>query len=160
MVVHSFSGQPENIQCYKEFTLLATDGRVSVPLALSSCRLQGKKAIVGFAGISSRNQLDALIGAVILIDKKALPELGENQFYWCSYIGRSVATDDGRQLGRVETIFSNGAQDVLVLRQETEEILIPVTSETLVDDSQETLVVALPPGLLEINCPPAINDDI
>ncbi len=140
---------------------MAADGRVSVPLTLSSCRLQGKKAIIGFAGISSRSQLDTLIGAVILIDKKALPEPGDDQFYWCNYIGRPVVTDDGRQLGLVETIFSNGAQDVLVLRQETEEeILIPVTRETLVDDSKETLIVALPPGLLEINCPPAVNDDI
>ncbi len=153
MVVSCFSEQPENMQCYKELSLLGKDGRLSVPLAVSSCRLRGKKVIIGFAGIENRNQLESLIGALVLVDRVALPELGENQFYWCHYIGRTVRTVDGQVLGVVETIFSNGAQDVLVLRQEgeAEEFLIPVTEETLVDDSKEVLVVAPPPGLLEIN---------
>ncbi len=162
MVVHCFSEQPESLQHYKEFILLAKDGRVSVPLPVSSCRLQGKKAIVGFAGITSRQQLDALMGAMILVEKEALPTLDKDHFYWCNYIGRTVATKDGEQLGVVKTIFNNGAQDILVLRQrnEEEEILIPVTRETLVDDRQEALIVDLPLGLLEINSSSETKDEI
>ncbi len=66
---------------------------------------------------------------------------------------RPVTTDSGQELGVVKAIFSNGAQDILVIRQQgsAEELLIPVTAGTLVDDTRKTLIVNLPPGLLEIN---------
>ncbi len=150
------------MQSYEELILLAEDGRISVPLPVSFCRVQGKKVVVGFAGISSRNQLDDLLGAMVLVDKKALPEIAEDQFYWCDYIGRAVATERGQQLGRVKALFNNGAQDVLVLQQQgvKEEILVPITGETVVDDSEGKLIVNLPPGLLEINSPAETGDDI
>ncbi len=51
----------------------------------------------------------------------------------------------------VENIFHNGAQDVLVVKNDDEEFFIPVTGETITEATEDFLLVSLPPGLLDIN---------
>jgi 16S rRNA processing protein RimM len=56
----------------------------------------------------------------------------------------------GLTIGRVESLFSNGAQDVLVVKSGNEEILIPVTKSIIVSETAEEIIVDPPPGLLDL----------
>lgn len=150
--IHCFSEQPENMMQYKRLFLLDENGRISVPLSVRNCRLQGKSVIIGFEGINNRNQVDELLGAGVLIAKTDLLQLPDDQFYWFQYLDKEVVTCDGQLLGKVTNLLNNGAQDILVIQTEDqEEVLIPVTKEILIAEEKKRLVIAPPPGLIEIN---------
>jgi len=80
-----------------------------------------------------------------------LPAAGENEYYWHQYQDKLVVDLAGNTIGRVERLFNNGAQDILVIKSGKEEILIPITKSILVGETAENLIVNPPPGLLELN---------
>lgn len=146
-----YSGQPENIADYTELVLVDKSGKLSSPLTILHSRAQGKAAIVQLASISTRNAAEDIDGMGVLLAKKHLPEIGENEYYWHQYQGKLVVDVDGHAIGRVAHLFTNGAQDILVIKVGKEEILIPVTKAIVVGETDETLIIKPPPGLVELN---------
>ncbi|MGQ0722174.1 MAG: PRC-barrel domain-containing protein, partial [Candidatus Eiseniibacteriota bacterium] len=62
-----------------------------------------------------------------------------------------VVSDDGIEVGVLEDVLKMPANDVLVVRGERGEVLLPVTHEVLrsVDPVERRVVVHLLPGLLD-----------
>jgi 16S rRNA processing protein RimM len=148
--IFSFSGQPENFHGYKEIVLVDTSGKLSVPLAIENVRIQGKTAIAKLTSVNSRERAEEIEGMGVLLAKNLLPETAEDEYYWYKYEGKLVLDLNGQTIGRVESLFSNGAQDVLVVKSGKEEILIPVTKSIIVRETAEELIVNPPPGLLDL----------
>jgi 16S rRNA processing protein RimM len=146
-----YSGQPDNVLDYKELFLVKREGVLSPPLDITKARVQGKGAVVSLRGVESRNQAEEIQGAGILIAIDELPAVEEDEFYWHQFIGRQLLDLAGTRIGSVTSLFSNGAQDILVVTADTGEILIPVTKEIIVGESDESLTIDPPPGLLEMN---------
>ena len=145
------SGQPENVAGYSELVLINRAGVISSPLAILKSRVQGKAAIVRLASITNRTEAELLQDHGVLLARKHLPAIGENEYYWHQYQDKLVVDLEGKIIGRVDRLFTTGAQDVLVVKAGKEEILIPVTKSILVDETAEKLVVNPPPGLIELN---------
>ena len=152
--LHLFSGQPESISDYGQLVLVSQGGKVSAPLRITSCRIQGKAAIVGFEGTEDRNSANDLKGMGVLVNKKDMPPVGEGEYYYFQFLGLSVTTVDGRSLGQVENIFFNGAQDILVIVKGSQEVLIPILPSVIVRQSDRELIISPPPGLVDINSGP------
>jgi 16S rRNA processing protein RimM len=80
-----------------------------------------------------------------------LPALPEGELYQHQILGLRVVSDDGLNIGRLESILETGANDVLIVRQATGgEILLPVIDDVILDidlDAGE-IRVHLTPGLL------------
>ncbi len=149
--LHLFSDQPENLKRYRRVFIVSTKGELSQPLQLLSSRAQGKTAIVELESVSDRDAADRLKGMGVLLEKTELPDTEEDEYYYYQYAGLAVKTVDELFLGRVENIFSNGAQDILVVRGTGREYLIPIIKSIIVRRTAEELVIAPPPGLLGIN---------
>jgi 16S rRNA processing protein RimM len=77
------------------------------------------------AAIEDRDVAAALIGSSIEVARSALPKLKKGQFYWVDLIGLEVQSAAGAKLGRIDDMTSNGAQDVMVVRDGETERLIP-----------------------------------
>jgi 16S rRNA processing protein RimM len=148
--IFSFSGQPENFSEYKEIVLVNTSGKLSLPLAIEALRIHGKTAIVKLTSVNSRELAEKIEGRGVLLSKNLLPETAEDEYYWYRYEGKLVVDLSGLTIGRVESLFSNGAQDVLVVKSGNEEILIPVTKSIIVSETAEEIIVDPPPGLLDL----------
>ena len=86
-----------------------------------------------------------------MILKEDLPQPGKDEFYLYPMVGLPVVTTQGRRLGTVINIFSNGAQDLLVVQDKDEEYLIPILDSIIIQHDAEKIVIEPPPGLLEIN---------
>jgi 16S rRNA processing protein RimM len=149
--LHLFSEQPENLKNYRRIFVVSTNGELSQPLQLLSSREQGKAAIIELESISDRDAADRLKGMGVLLEKTELPDTEEDEYYYYQYVGLAVKTVDDLFLGRVERIFSNGAQDILVIRGTDQEYLIPIVKSFIVRRTDEELVISVPPGLLGIN---------
>jgi 16S rRNA processing protein RimM len=146
-----YSGQPENIAGYSELLLIDGKGVISPPLEVLRSRIQGKAAIVQLASIVDRTLAEKVEGWGVLLAKEHLPEASENEYYWCKYQDKLVVDLEGNIIGRVDHLFANGAQDILVIKKGKEEILIPITRDILVGATDEKLIVNPPPGLMELN---------
>jgi 16S rRNA processing protein RimM len=146
-----YSGQPENISGYVELFLISKANVVSSPLAIMKSRIQGKAVIIQLATIGNRTQAEMVEDYGVLLERKHLAVVGENEYYWHQYQDKLVVDLDGNAIGRVEYLFTNGAQDILVIKAGKEEILIPITKDILMSETAGTLIVNPPPGLIEIN---------
>lgn len=144
------SGQPENIREYRELYLVDRKGVIVGPLQLLRQRLHGKAAIVLLATIRDRNGAERIEGHGVLLAKDQLPALANDEYYWHRLLGKDVVDGAGRNIGTVARLFHNGAQDVLVVVAGRREMLIPMTKSIVVDETETTIIVDPPPGLLDL----------
>lgn len=149
--IFSFSGQPENFSGYKEVILVNSSGNLSAAYAVEKFRVQGKTVIVQLASINNRDLAEKIEGMGVLLAKSLLPDTTEDEFYWYQYEGKLVSDQNGRTIGRVQSLFNNGAQDIMVVKSGKEEILIPITRNIITRETCEELIINPPPGLLDLN---------
>lgn len=65
-------------------------------------------------GIDDRNAAEALRGTELFVERGALPDLGENEFYQADLIGFDVLRN-GRKIGVVDCFQNYGAGDIIEL---------------------------------------------
>ena len=61
-----------------------------------------------------------LVGYKVLIPGDMLQELPPGEYYWRDIIGLDVYEEKGKYLGRIESIFPTGSNDVYVCKGERE----------------------------------------
>ncbi|MGB0956723.1 MAG: ribosome maturation factor RimM [Panacagrimonas sp.] len=75
---------------------------------------------------ADRNQALQLLDCQIEVERSVLPEPPAGQYYWVDLEGCTVINGDGRHLGVVHSLMSNGPQAILrVRREKAPEQLIP-----------------------------------
>ena len=95
---------------------LAAHGTVIVGGAerrLVAVRDSGKMAVARFHGITDRSAAEALRGALVEIDRDALPPLAEGEYYHADLIGLPCFDQDGQPAGAVVAVENFGAGDLL-----------------------------------------------
>lgn len=147
-----FSGEPEQLSDYENLVLVDRKASLSPVLAIKKTRPQGKIAITLLESISDRNRSEAIEGSGVLVDKNELPEIDEDEYYWHQLIGKSVVDTEGVLLGKIDSIFSNGAQDIMVLgKRRGHDVMIPIVADIVLDTDGEQVVIDPPAGLLDMN---------
>jgi 16S rRNA processing protein RimM len=94
-------------------------------------RLHGTSVVARLKGLDDRDEAAALQGSTIEVEREAMPKPELGQYYWADLVGCQVESESGKPLGRVESLFSNGAQDVLVVKGDRER-LIPFVAGPIV----------------------------
>ena len=102
-------------------------------------------------GVTDRTDAEKLCGQGVLVHKEDLPTLDADEFYLHELEGLQVETEEGQVLGRVESFFNNGVQDILVVGTGKNEFLIPLIPGMISKRNEKGLTIAPPPGLLDIN---------
>ncbi len=147
----AFSGESQSITQHRKLILISTQSQLSPALTVLSTRAGNKEVITRLEGITDRTQAEGYCGCGVLVEKADLPAPGDDSFYLHELEGLQVRTEDGRILGKVDGFFDNGIQDILVVKDRGDEFLIPLIPGMIVERNQEILIIAPPPGLLEIN---------
>jgi 16S rRNA processing protein RimM len=96
-------------------------------------RRGGKGLIATLPGVSDRDAAEVLRGVEVQVPRSALPPLAPGEFYWVDLEGLQVVNLEGVVLGTVEYLFSNGANDVIVVQGERER-MIPFVRPQFVHD--------------------------
>ncbi len=149
--IFAYSDEAETLLHYPKVLLIEQSGELSTPLNVEKSRIQGKAVIMKLESIDDRNGAEALQGMGILVDKEDLQEIGTEEYYWFEFYGLPVFTDQGKKLGKITSVFSNGAQDIMVVEQGKNEFLIPILDAVIKEHTSEKVVITPPPGLLELN---------
>ncbi|PIE68384.1 MAG: 16S rRNA processing protein RimM [Deltaproteobacteria bacterium] len=151
VVVFPLSRQPENFRDYPEMVLVDQSGELSPRLHVESIRLRRDQVIIKFDRVGERSFAEKLVGMGVLLAQEHLPTIADGEYYWRDIVGKKVVSVDKQYLGTVQRLFSNGAQDVLVVVAEDREYLIPVVAAIVKDMDGEEIVVDPSPSLLNIN---------
>jgi len=146
VVVESHSDEPSR---FAPGALLRTDGRKLV--VATSRPLAGARLVVGFEGIETRNDAEALVGVTLLADVPGDERPADKAEYFDRHlVGLAACLPDGALVGQVTDVLHGAAQDILVIKTDAGERLVPFV-EALVPtvnlDEQRLTVVDLP-GLL------------
>lgn len=102
-------------------------------------------------GIDNMNDAEKVKGLYLKIDRKDAKKLPKDTYFIADLIGLSVYTDEDEYLGKVEDIFSTGANDVYVVKNdEGKQILLPSIPEVLktIDLEKEKIIVHILQGLI------------
>ncbi|HJU12317.1 MAG TPA: ribosome maturation factor RimM [Candidatus Binataceae bacterium] len=102
-------------------------------------------------GITDAENAAAFGGAVVLVKSSSLPATTAREFYYFQAIGCRVVTTSGLAVGRIEEVFSNGANDVWVIRDNLAEYLVPVIEDIVkdIDWNARQVTIEAVPGLLD-----------
>ncbi len=108
------------------------------------------QVILKFKDCNSIEEAEALRNTYLLARRADLGELPQGVYYIVDLIGLEVYTDEGEFLGNVEDIYSTGANDIYVVKNEMgKQKLLPgiddVIKETNLEDGK--IIVHLIEGL-------------
>jgi 16S rRNA processing protein RimM len=125
-------------------------GRPELLLTVETSRPHKGGWLVFFEGIEDRDAAEAIAGSTLSVNEDRLPPLEEGAYYHYQLEGLEVVTEDGKTLGRVETVLETGANDVLSVQGPTGEVLLPVIDSVVreIDHEAGRIVVTLIPGLI------------
>lgn len=112
----------------------------------------GQRVLLKLGGIERIEEAEPLRGAKLWLPLTELPELADTQFYFHDVIGFQVIDEKDGPLGIVENFYELPQQDVLAMRHQGQEVLIPVVDALVshADMEARQLFVNLPEGLLDI----------
>lgn len=102
-----FAGSVEALKAHKQ---VQVGDRT---LALAAVKGGEGAPIARFTGIADRNAAEALRGALVSVERSALPLLAEGEYYHADLIGLACIGPEGEVLGRVAAVENFGAGDLL-----------------------------------------------
>ena len=103
------------------------------------------------AGVTTKEQADALKGTSLFVDRARLPKLPDDEFYYSDLIGLEAHDTGGKLLGLVSAVHNHGAGDLLEVQSEARKqpLLLPFTLAVVptVDLAARRIIIDLPEGL-------------
>ena len=127
--ITSYTQPKDNIIGYKTWSLIKGDQATSVKVIEGHA--QGKGIIVRIEGITDRDQALALNAWDVYISREQLPKLEQGEYYWADLVGLDVENKEGIRLGKVDSLFETGANDVLLVKGERERAIPFLKGQTV-----------------------------
>jgi 16S rRNA processing protein RimM len=122
-------------------------------LTVTTVRFHRERPVIGFAGVETMDDAEALAGHDLRVPIDRLAALPPDTFYRHDLIGCRVDTRDGRAVGVVRDVEGTLTGSRLIVDGEHGEVLIPLVAVicTEVDPAAKRIVIDPPEGLIEVN---------
>jgi 16S rRNA processing protein RimM len=120
---------------------------------VDSAREHSGRLLVRLDGVADRSAADSLRGTLFVVDSADLPPIEEpDEFYDYQLEGLQVVTTTGTPVGSVAEVLHTAAGELLSVRSEAGEVLVPFVSAivTSVSLADQTIEIDPPEGLLEL----------
>ncbi len=111
----SYTDPPEALLKYRPWRLRSRAETRTVTVA--EARAHGARLVVRLTNVEDRDAAARLAGALIEVERAALPALGARQFYRADLIGLEVYNTEGRVLGTVAYFVDGPAGAVMVVQE-------------------------------------------
>jgi 16S rRNA processing protein RimM len=144
---------PDRLQTLARYSRTLYVGKAHQPFTLTGVRLHQDAMLLTFKECTTRDEADALRGALVEIPLEDAVPLEEGEYYHFQLIGMQVETEEGDALGDIVDVFTApGANDVFVVHGSRGEILIPAIEDVIINlDVKTGRVLIRPlPGLLDV----------
>lgn len=126
--VEPFTAAPESLPLYSTWWL-GRDGEWQ-EYRIERAQAQGRAVVAKLAGCEDREAAMVFRGRQVAVPRQALPPTKANEFYWADLIGLRVVNEKAQDFGEVVRILETGANEVLVVRGDSER-LIPFIADVI-----------------------------
>lgn len=112
----------------------------------------GKGELIGrMSSIRSKEEADALKGTRLYVERDALPDLPDDEYYYSDLVGLQVFDPGGSLLGTVKLVVNHGSTDILEVQVpgQSDTALLPFTHEAVptVDLGAGKIIADPPEGI-------------
>ena len=116
---------------------------------LKKIDISGKVFFIELNEIKDVESAKNLVGCKVYLSREILETLPEGEYYFHDIVGINVYSEEGLFIGKIESIFSTGSNDVYVCKTQEKEILLPAISDVIkrIDINQRIMTVIIPEGL-------------
>jgi len=138
----------ENINC---FFIKDEENKAPEKYFVENKRIHKNSIIIKLRDVDTPEMADNLVGKPVMVDVSALIEPDEDEYYWYQLKGIEVKTKEGQSVGTVEDLIQSGAHDILIIKNDKREYLIPLTDKFVEDIDLENGQIIINPlnGLLD-----------
>ncbi len=112
--------------------LRARQGNHTLAVRWEQSQIHAKGMIAKIAGIDTPEQAKAWTSAKLEIPREALPDAGEDSWYWADLQGLAVLSTDGTDFGKIDHLFDTGGGTIMAVRGGGKERLIPFVLDQVV----------------------------
>lgn len=141
--IKAFNADPTALDRFD--TMLDEDTQTPVKI-VKILSIKGDLVTARLEGVSDRNAAEALKGHKLVVSRKDLPELeDEDEFYHADLIGLPINTTDGKLYGKVIGLHDFGAGDVLEVdvKKTGKNEFIPFTKAVIPTITSDQLIINL-----------------
>ncbi|MFI5314370.1 MAG: ribosome maturation factor RimM [Myxococcota bacterium] len=135
LLVGLHSDDPSNLIAAETLRLAGDPG--TIPFRVASAESAGAgpggraRVRLSLVGLDTRDRAKPFVGSGVMIPAVDLAALPEGEFYWRDLIGLQALAGDGSWLGVLAEILPTAAADVLVIRRDGPDLLLPVTERLI-----------------------------
>jgi 16S rRNA processing protein RimM len=117
--------------------------------SLKKIDISGRIFFIELEEITDVESATNLVGCKVYLPKDLLGKLPEGEYYYHDIIGLDVYSEEGNYIGKIESVFPTGSNDVYVCKGEKREILLPAIAEVIrrIDINNRIMTVKLLEGL-------------
>ena len=146
--VEPLSNISKRFKIVRKITLELKSGEL-IQFDVEHSRIIGFNVILKLNGKDNREEAEKLRGAYVYVTLDRIAPLDKNSYYSFDLEGLEVFDSSNKKIGIVKRVEQYPANDIIVVENETEEILIPAIKEFVVgvDIEAKKLTVNLPEGL-------------
>jgi 16S rRNA processing protein RimM len=119
---------------------------------IATVRFHQGRPVVGFEGVATMDDAEALAGAALKVPAAALAPLPGRTYYRHDLVGCEVTTKDGAIVGTVTDVEGSREQSRLVIAGRGGEVMVPMVEPIClsVDPAAKAIVIDPPEGLLDL----------
>lgn len=132
---------------------LQTDPPERGPLVVATAQRHSGRLVVGFQGVADRAAAEQLRGTLLMVESADLEPIADaDEFHDHELLGLSARTVAGEPLGEVIDVRHGAGNDLLVLRDDGADVLVPFVRAIVptVDVAAGYLLIDPPDGLLDL----------
>ena len=108
----------------------------------------GNKVICEFTSVKDRNFLETLIPFSVFYPRENFPSLDDGEIYLNDLIGMDVFNEAGDSIGSVDSLSSNGVQDILHIKGNQELDVLFIDKFIISIDLKERSIIINVPELI------------
>ena len=140
--IQPFTEYVDSLQDYKSWWIGQEHGPWR-EVKVKQCEVHSKTLAAQLPDCPDRTAAEKLKGLLIAVPRSSLPKQNEGEYYWSDLIGLVVLNEAGMQLGTVANLLETGANQVLNVKSDSGEILIPFVASAIkrVDLKNKTIQV-------------------
>ena len=134
------------------FIILEPEGLL-VPFYLENVRMKNETTgLLKLERVNSDEQAREFVGHTIYLPNMFLDEMENDEFETDYFVGFEIIDEEKGSIGKVLAVDQSTANALFVVQTDSDEVLIPIADEYMIDIDHEKKVIRLklPEGLLEL----------
>lgn len=124
-------------------TLFLSKDKDLKEVKIKSVRFHKGFYLIAFEGLDSLTKVEKYKGFTLSINEEMLYELEDDEYYYFELVGMSVYDYQNNFLGDVTSVMETGANEVLVVKNNDKEILIPFVDSFFESFDEENKKIVL-----------------